>query len=204
MIAGVTVGGGGEVWRRFGFGVVDDAIRLDGVVLDVTSGRPLGLTLAGESDGEPGVTDLDGLPLSWGDPAPPGDRHDNGAVGLDHVVVTTPSLDRTTAALDALGLEVRRERAAGAIRQRFLRLGAVILEMVGPADEPDPVPGVGEQPATIWGLAFTAPDLATVVGHAAAAGLPMGDPRPAVQPGRHIVSVKREAGLPLPVAFMTP
>ena len=72
---------------------------------------------------------------------------------VDHVVVVTPDLDRTTAALDDRGIVARRTRDAGRGRaQRFFRLGEVILELVGPA-----APGDG--PATFWGLAFTVADL---------------------------------------------
>jgi hypothetical protein len=59
----------------------------------------------------------------------------------------------------------------------------------------------GDRPAFFWGLAFVAPDLdATVAG--------MGDfvseVRPAVQPGRRIATLRRSAGLAVPIALITP
>ena len=47
-----------------------------------------------------------------------------GAIGLDHVVVTTDSLERTCGAIaDATGAPLRRVREVGEIRQGFHRLG---------------------------------------------------------------------------------
>ncbi len=65
--------------------------------------------------------------------------HPNGITGIDHVVAITPDLERTIAALEAAGLDLRRIREeptpAGAPRQAFFRLGAPILEVVQePAD----------------------------------------------------------------------
>ena len=57
-------------------------------------------------------TELDGLPTErstapLGEPAP---VHPNGVTGIDHVVAFSPDLDRTTAALQAAGLDLRRIR----------------------------------------------------------------------------------------------
>ncbi len=60
---------------------------------------------------------------------------------------------------------------------------------------------VATGPPSSWGLAFVAPDLdATVV----ALGDRVSEIRPAVQPGRRIATLRRSAGLSLPVALMTP
>ena len=59
----------------------------------------------------------------------------------------------------------------------------------------------GDRPAFFWGLALTAPDLeATVAG----LGDRASEVRPAVQPGRRIATLRRSAGLALPVALITP
>ncbi len=124
--------------------------------------------------------------------------------GLDHVVAITPNLERTVAALEAAGLELRRIREqptpAGAPRQAFFRLGPAILEVV---QEPEPVVARdgADRPAFFWGLALVAPDLeATVAG----LGEDVSEIRDAVQPGRRIATLRRSAGLGLPVALMTP
>ena len=128
------------------------------------------------------------------DPAPP-ETHELGVAGVDHVVVATPDLERTFAALDAAGLELRRVREAGPdARQGFYRLGPCILEVVGPRETD------GEGPASFWGLVLVVDDLDVA---AARLGPLLGTPRAAVQPGRRIATVRREAGLGTAVALMT-
>ena len=120
--------------------------------------------------------------------------HPNGVVAIDHVVVTSPDLARTTSALQAVGMEPRRTRDHGAMRQIFFRLGPVILELVGP-----PAPG-GDGPARFWGIAFTVADLDAT---ARFLGDRLGRVKDAVQPGRRIASLRKEAGLTVPMAFMS-
>jgi hypothetical protein len=110
--------------------------------------------------------------------------------------VASPDVDRTTAALEEVGLTVRRTvdaaRGDTGVRYRFLLLGTCLLELIGPV-EPD-----GEGPARFVGLAFTAPDL-DVFDSAS------GPPRDAVQPGRRIVTLRtRDHDVSVPVAVMTP
>lgn len=150
--------------------------------------------------------DLDGLPTARSDRPPPGEAtaHPNGMTGLDHVVAISSDLDRTVAALEAAGLDLRRVREeptpAGAPRQAFFRLGSVILEVVQEPPEATERAG-GDRPAFFWGLAFLAPDLERTV---ASLGDGVSEIRPAVQPGRQIATLRREAGLGVPVALMTP
>ncbi|HEY4824702.1 MAG TPA: hypothetical protein VIH49_06585, partial [Solirubrobacteraceae bacterium] len=134
-------------------------------------------------------------------------EHPNGVVAIDHVVAMTPALERTVRALQDAGLDLRRIREqptpAGAPRQAFFRLGAEILEVV---QEPGHViaargDGGADQPMRLWGLAFVAPDLDHTV---AALGEHAGEAREAVQPGRRIATVRRSAGLAVPVALMSP
>jgi len=120
--------------------------------------------------------------------------HPNGVVAIDHVVVTSPDPARTINALQTVGLEPRRTREHGAVRQTFFRLGTAILELVGP-HTPD-----GDGPARFWGIAFTVADLDAT---ARFLGDHLGRVKDAVQPGRRIASLRREAGLALPVAFMS-
>jgi hypothetical protein len=150
--------------------------------------------------------DLDGLPTTRSERPPPdaAPAHPNGVASLDHVVAISSDLDRTVAALAAAGLDLRRLREeptpAGAPRQAFFRLGSAILEVVQEPSEATERAG-GDRPAFFWGLAFVAPDLERTV---AFFGDRAGKIRPAVQPGRRIATLRRGAGLSLPVALMTP
>jgi len=151
--------------------------------------------------------DLDGLPTSRGDRQPPpleAPAHPNGVTGLDHVVAISSDLDRTVDALVAAGLDLRRIREeptpAGAPRQAFFRLGSAILEVVQEPPEATSKAG-GDRPAFFWGLAFVAPDLERTV---AFLGDRAGEVRDAVQPGRRIATVRRSAGLSVPLALMSP
>ena len=114
---------------------------------------------------------------------------------LDHIVVMTDSLERTSAAVEAVtGHECRRIRETSTVRQGFHRVGpgGVIIEIVERADV---------AAAHLWGFVVTVPDLDAVV--AGAGGL-IGAPRDAVQPGRRIATVRSAAGLATAVAVMSP
>jgi hypothetical protein len=151
--------------------------------------------------------ELDGLPTtrSPGTPPPPAAPHPNGVLALDHVVVMTPALERTVEALESGGMQLRRIREeptpAGAPRQAFFRLGEEILEVV---QEPEAVverDGRPDRPARLWGLALTVEDLDRA---AEQMGPHLGDAKAAVQPGRRIATLRRSAGLGVPIALMTP
>ena len=131
-----------------------------------------------------------------GEPANQPDRHPNGTVAIDHLVVASPDLDRTTEALGAFGVELRRRRDAGRMEQRFFRLGPVILELIGQPGEHGP------GPASFWGLALTVDDIEVT---AALLGDHLGPVSDAVQPGRRIATLRHEAlDVPVPIAFLTP
>src|SRR5690606_1421701 len=123
----------------------------------------------------------------------------NGAIGVDHVVVATPDLDRTLAALAGAGLEPRRVRDAGArLRQAFYVIGDALLEVAGSA-RPDP--DARGRPARFWGVTLVVEDLDATC--ARLGGIAAG-PRDAVQPGRRIATVRESAGLGTRLALMTP
>ena len=64
--------------------------------------------------------------------------HPIGATGLDHVVVMTSDLERTSAAIAvATGCELKRIREIGSMRQGFHRIGGLIVELVERPEIPD-------------------------------------------------------------------
>jgi hypothetical protein len=201
----LTVADVPAVWSALGFALDGDTCVVGDVRIRL-AGPGAGKGLAGWSLRDVGSTELDGLPTTRSERPPPGERpaHPNGITALDHVVAITPALDRTVAALQAGGLDLRRVREeptpAGAPRQAFFRLGANILEVVQEPAEATERAG-GDRPAFFWGLAFISADLdATVAG----LGDRISEIRPAVQPGRRIATLRRSAGLAVPVALMTP
>ncbi|MGZ4268000.1 MAG: glyoxalase [Solirubrobacteraceae bacterium] len=191
-LAGFTVGDAPAVWAGLGFAVRDDRIRVGG--LEISFGDALAVTGVGE-----GPSEVDGLPFAWRpEPGPPGEPQPNGVLALDHVVIATPDLERTTAALQAAGFELRRMRAQA--RQAFLLAGPTILEVVEFADANSIASSPGGELARFWGLAFAA-DLGAL---AATLGDRVSEPKDAVQPGRRIATLRRGAGCSVPVAFLSP
>jgi hypothetical protein len=116
----------------------------------------------------------------------------------------SPALDRTVAALQAIGLELRRIRErptpGGAPRQAFFRLGQEILEVVQEPDDAVERGGGADRAARLWGLALSVGDLDRAVELLAGQ---VGGARAAVQPGRRIATVRRSAGLSVPLALMS-
>ncbi len=206
-IAEITLADEPERWEALGFAVSDAAVQL-GLVRVVLVGADAGQGVIGWSlRGIAGV-ELDGLPTSPSDATPVHkgpSKHGNGVTAIDHLVAMSPDLNRSVRALQAAGLDLRRIREqptpAGAPRQAFFRLGEVILELVQEPDEvvaarPDGVDG----PARFWGLALLSDDLELTVSRL---GERCGEIRPAVQPGRRIATLRRSAGLAVPIALMS-
>lgn len=180
------------VWESLGFSVSADVVHIGGVA-HVLGGDGRGVT-AWAFDRDVGT--VDGLPGFRFDGEADDAEHPNAVIALDHVVVTTPALDRTIEALVKAGLELRRVRdAGGGRRQAFFPVGPAIVEVVGgPANE-------GDGPARFWGLAFTVSDLdatASFLGDRLRPG------KQAVQEGRRIATLDRSAGSSVAMAFMSP
>ena len=202
----LTVADEPEAWAAIGFAVDDRACVIGDVRIHLAGGGADGTGLVGWSLRGVEATELGGLCTAFSDREPPAEpaQHPNGVTGVDHVVAITPDLERSVVALEAAGLDLRRIREeptpAGAPRQAFFRLGAVILEVVQEPEEAVERDGA-DRPAFFWGLALAAPDLERTV---EGLGDRVSAIRPAVQPGRRIASLRRSAGLAVPVALITP
>ena len=190
-----------QTWRELGFAVDDDAALIGGVTIRL-AGTGVGEGIVGWSVRGLADGDLDGLPVPRATPSPPAveappvaDEHPNGVVAVDHVVALTGDLGRTMAALRAGGLEPRRVREVpdGPLRQAFYVLGTALLELAGPIE--------GRDRAALWGLTLVVSDIDALADRL---GDRVGTIRDAVQPGRRIVTLRREGGSSTAIAFMTP
>ncbi len=229
-LVAMTVADDAAGWEAAGFTAVEGSIRLGTTMIDVIGGKDTtnrsgagltntarhgirGWTVAG-LDLAAGGHLLDGLVTTSVDTDEPPDAeqptaeapgpppHPNGVTGIDHVVVSTPDLERTIVAFEALGLGCRRIREAGTsdapFRQAFFRVGSVIVEVVG-AVEGSGQPAA-EAPSTWFGLALDVDDLDAT---AALLGPALGRVKAAVQPDRRIATLRRrEVGMATSVAFM--
>lgn len=195
-----------EAWAAAGFTVDDDGtcvvgqVRLRLVGRDGDRKRIQSWSLRGVPAG---TETIDGLTTtSSDDPMPTPVTHANGAELIDHIVVISPDVDRTIAALNAVGLPTLRTRHVDPeqygfeARQTFFRLGEVILELIG-ANEPQ-----GDGPAAFFGLAYTVTDIDALP---ALYGEHLGRVKDAVQPGRRITTLRhKDLGMSVATAFMSP
>jgi len=195
-----------ESWADAGFTVDDDGtcvvgqVRLQLVGRDGDRKRILSWSLRGLPDG---TESLDGLATTTSDePMPAPVTHKNGVELIDHLVISSPDVDRTVAALNAAGLatlrtrHIDREQYGFKARQTFFRLGEVLLELIG-ANEPQ-----GDGPAAFFGLAYTVTDIDALPG---LYGERLGNVKDAVQPGRRITTLRhKEFGMSVATAFMSP
>ena len=200
-LASVRVAAPATSWAALGFEVTGGVVALANGAIELHDGVP-GLSGLGVT----GIDDelvVDGLAVEPADELP-GVAHPNGARSIDHVVVMTDSLDRTSGAIEsALDLDRRRLRETETVRQAFHRFAdpvdpsvsgerGCILELVENVRVPRP---------EYWGLVVVVDDLDAL--HDSSPDL-VAPPKPAVQPGRRISTARREAELGTAVAFMTP
>lgn len=118
-------------------------------------------------------------------------------VGIDHVVITTDDLDRTSDAIEnVLGVSRARTRDAGhSVTQAFHKLDNTILELVAG-------PHVKHAGAKWWGFVLAVNDIESwwsQVGEGVAT-----PPRDAVQQGRKISTIHSSVGLGVATAVMSP
>ena len=149
-----------------------------------------GLTLLPASDTGPLLNEVASQP------------HPNGITSIDHIVVSTGDSQRSIAAFESAGFEVRGSRSTSSygspMRQTFFWAGDVIVELMGP----DHGEAASESPAQIFGLALVAADLDST---AAALGELLGTAKAAVQTGRQIARLRTNSvGIGLPIAVMSP
>jgi hypothetical protein len=197
-LVGLDVAADPEAWRGLGFAVDDDSVCVvDGIAIRL--GRP-GRRISGWAlTGTPDAVEIDGLRTVTVPPTPATPSHPNGTVSIDHVVAMSPDPERTITSLAEHGIQPRRRRHTDQygppFTQTFFRLGRPILELIGPEES------AGTEPARFYGIAFTVRDLdATAVSLADK----LGAVKDAVQPGRRIATLRREAGAGIPLAFMSP
>lgn len=194
-----------ERWAELGFAVSDGCCQLGEVRVRFVGDEP-GRGIVGWSLRDLAGTELDGLATTVSERPPPGaaPTHQNGVVAIDHIVAMSPSLDRSVGALERAGLDLRRIREqptpAGAPRQAFFRLGAEILELIQEPDDVVERAGGPDHPARFWGLAVRTADLDRTV---ELLGPHAGQIRPAIQPGRRIATLRRSAGIAVPLALMS-
>ena len=113
-VAALRIGGTPDEWRQLGFDVGTDGVAMLGAVrLELLESAKQGAIESWALEGAGLPASIDGLPTDADLRGGLGKAHPNGATAIDHLVVFTPSLDRTTAAFAAVGVECRRVREAG-------------------------------------------------------------------------------------------
>jgi hypothetical protein len=198
-----------ETWAAAGFAVDDDGSCQVGTVRLQLAGPEAGKRIVSWTlrDVPESTTSIDGLPTEAAatTDATAAAVHDNGVEFIDHLVILSPDVDRTIAALGSVGVESRRTRQVDseqygfAARQTFFRLGEVILELIGPNE---PMDGAADRPAGFFGLAYTVRDLDAT---AALLADHIGSVKDAVQPGRRITTLRhKDLGMSVATAFMSP
>jgi hypothetical protein len=192
-------------WSALGFTVSDGCAQIGTLRLGLP-GRGAGDGIVSWALREIESVQLDGLPTrrSRSPMRAAASAHPNGVIAVDHVVAMSDDLDHSVTALQAAGLRLRRIREsptpAGAPRQAFFRLGREILEVI---QEPEVVlqqRAHATRRARFWGLALVVEDLDRT---ASLLGQNVSPAHDAVQRGRRIASLRRAAGLAIPVALMS-
>ena len=199
-LVALHVGGALTPWQAIGLTFGDLTCPLADVDI-VVSGETPGLHGWTIDIGRDDVIEIDGIRttlVSGTQPRPSlSTIGRQKVIGLDHVVVNTDDIDRTTQAITAaLGLEVRRERQLGnGAVQRFHKLENTIIEVVTG-------PHITQPGASLWGMVASVDDLfelAEELGENTTS-----PPKKATQPGRYISTVRGSVGLGVPFALMTP
>jgi hypothetical protein len=197
----LTVGGAAAAWRSIGLVVgAGGLIPFMGTGVRVVEGAAPGMSGWALSGVDPEITEIDGVPTEVVPVSSPAVAdHELGAIGLDHVVLLTDSLERTCGAVaDATGAPLKRIRDLSTMRQGFHRIGrgGLVVEVV---ERPE-LDGVGH--ATAWGFVIDVHDLDAAV--VLLGPDRVGEPKDAVQPGRRIATIRSSVGLGAAIALMSP
>jgi hypothetical protein len=197
---------GGEIaaWQSLGFSCVDGEFAISDVVVHVRGSSP-GLTGWAFEVGRAGRVEIDGIPTELVESMPERPTASSLAVtsvvGLDHVVVNTDDAGRTCAAIEReVGLPVRRVRELGnGVTQTFHKAANTVIEVISG-------PHITEPGARLWGMVASVADIDALAVDIMArlGGDTLSTPKPAVQPGRTIATVRASAGIGVPFAFMSP
>lgn len=195
----VLVGGDPDPWERLGMIVSEGTLWLHGASIRFVDAEPgiHGWTFSGLDERAVGEEfTIDGLASTALDPAQPTfAEHPLGVTDIDHLVVSTGTLERTSDAITAAtGGPRKRIRETDSVRQGFHRFGGVIVEIV------EQRRGDAATGAAFFGIAFNVDDIG-VLGDID--DELVGVPKDAVQEGRQIATVRSAAGLGVPVAFMS-
>lgn len=123
-----------------------------------------------------------------------------GATHIDHIVIASNDSAATAKLFaDHFGIEIKRTMSRPGTRAHleFAKLQEIVLEFAGPGD----VQPYDEVKARLGGFVLAVEDIDRAIEAVRAAGFPVGDPHPAVQPGAKIASVKGGTG-GVPFAFI--
>ena len=208
-VVAITVGGRAAPWHEIGIvgGFLGD------VRLNIDESLPVGLhhldlvgcpTRASHIAGLPvvHVDDAQVVDTQVVDTAAPSNASSQFAlhiVGVDHVVVLADNVRATCSEIaEQSGAPLKRVKEGDRGVQGFHRWGSVILEVV---ERRLVAPNDSATTASYWGLVVVVDQIDEVATHLGPDVI--GAPKPAVQPGRRIATVRSGAGLGVPLALMS-
>lgn len=213
-VVAITVGGRAAPWHDIGIvgGLLGD------VRLNIDESLPVGLhhldlagcpTRASHIAGLPvvhvddaQVVDAQVVDTQVVDTAAPSNATSQFAlhiVGVDHVVVLADDVRATCSEIaEQSGAPLKRVKEGDRGVQGFHRWGSVILEVV---ERRLVAPSDSATTASYWGLVVVVDQIDEVATHLGPDVI--GAPKPAVQPGRRIATVRSGAGLGVPLALMS-
>ena len=200
-ISELVVGGGAQNWALIGISFdVSNCAVLGDIALRLDTALEPGLHSWVLHGADVDVVNIDGVATSHtiGDSqiaASVQSDFDLGVIGVDHVVINTPDLMRTSDALTAAtGAPLKRVRDAGNnVQQGFHRLASVVVEIVS-------APTMHPGPASLWGFVLNVKDIYAIANHVGPDVLSI--PKPAVQAGKLIATFRSSVGLGVPLALM--
>jgi hypothetical protein len=201
-IGELVIGGSRANWAQVGINFSQDGVFAIGeIALRIDESLPAGLHSWALTNIDSTISSIDGIPTTEvliDSQQSEIETHEFvlNPLGMDHVVVNTPDLERTSGALhNATGAELKRIRDAGnGMRQGFHRLGEVIVEIVS-------APSMPAGDASLWGFVINVADVNTVAAYLGPDVI--SPPKPAVQKNRLIATFRGAVGLGVPVALMS-